>query len=84
MALEGFLQEFGLADILQLIYFQRKTGILNIKGKLDSIELSFINGNIAGLKSQRRSEGSSGRGAGEAQRRLINDNLSPDYAEPGP
>lgn len=58
MALEGVLQEFGLADILQLIYFQRKTGILNIKGKLDSIELSFINGNIAGLKSQRRSEAS--------------------------
>ncbi len=56
MALEGVLQEFGLADILQLIYFQRKTGILNIKGKLDGIELSFINGNIAGLKSQRRSE----------------------------
>jgi hypothetical protein len=30
MALEGLLQEFGLADILQLIYFQKKTGVLNI------------------------------------------------------
>jgi len=58
MALEGFLQEFGLADILQLIYFQKKTGVLNIEGKLDSIELSFINGNISGLKSQRRLESS--------------------------
>ncbi len=57
MALEGFLQEFGLADILQLIYFQRKTGILYIEGKMDKVELSFINGNIAGLKSQRRPEG---------------------------
>ncbi len=57
MALEGFLQEFGLADILQLIYFQKKTGVLSIDGKLDSIELNFINGNISGLKSQRRLEG---------------------------
>jgi len=56
MALEGFLQEFGLADILQLIYFQRKTGILNIEGKTDRVRLSFINGNIAGLESQRRLE----------------------------
>jgi len=58
MALEGFLQEFGLADILQLIYFQRKTGILNIEGKVDNIDLSFINGNISGLKSHRRPESS--------------------------
>ncbi len=56
MALEGFLQEFGLADILQLIYFQRKTGILNIESKIDRVELSFINGNITSLKSQRRLE----------------------------
>jgi hypothetical protein len=56
MALEGLLQEFGLADILQLIYFQKKTGVLNIEGRLDNIELSFINGNISGLKSQRRLE----------------------------
>ncbi|TNF52357.1 DUF4388 domain-containing protein [bacterium] len=57
MALEGLLQEFGLADILQLIYFQKKTGVLNIEGKLDTVELAFIKGNIAGLKSQKRSEG---------------------------
>ena len=56
MALEGFLQEFGLADILQLIYFQRKTGVLNIEGKTDRIKLSFINGNISSLESQRRLE----------------------------
>ncbi len=56
MALEGFLQEFGLADILQLIYFQRKTGILNIEGQIDRVTLNFINGNIAEVKSQRRLE----------------------------
>lgn len=57
MALEGLLQEFGLADILQLIYFQKKTGVLNIEGKLDTVELAFIKGNIAGLKSRKRLEG---------------------------
>lgn len=56
MALEGFLQEFGLADILQLIYFQRKTGLLYIEGKADKINLSFIDGNIVSLESQRRLE----------------------------
>lgn len=56
MALEGFLQEFGLADILQLIYFQRKTGVLSIESKIDRVELGFINGNIASLESQRRLE----------------------------
>jgi hypothetical protein len=56
MALEGFLQEFGLADILQLIYFQRKTGVLNIEGKMDRVKLNFINGNIVSMESQRRIE----------------------------
>lgn len=56
MALEGLLQEFGLADILQLIYFQKKTGILNIEGKHDKVELSFVKGNIAGLKSFKKVE----------------------------
>lgn len=56
MALEGFLQEFGLADILQLIYFQKKTGILNIEGKMDTIRLYIVNGNITGLESEKRSE----------------------------
>ncbi|MBI4698494.1 MAG: DUF4388 domain-containing protein [Nitrospirae bacterium] len=56
MALEGFLQEFGLADILQLIYFQKKTGILHIEGRQDKIRLSFINGNIVELESRKRSE----------------------------
>jgi hypothetical protein len=56
MALEGSLADFGLADILQLIYFQRKTGILTLEGKADKVRLLFINGNIGGAESKRRIE----------------------------
>ncbi len=56
MALEGFLQEFGLADILQLIYFQKKTGVLKIEGKDNRIMLNIVNGNITGLESEKRTE----------------------------
>ena len=54
MALEGSLTDFGLADILQLIYFQRKTGILSLEGKMDKVKLLFIDGNIGGAESKRR------------------------------
>ncbi len=56
MALEGSLRDFGLADILQLIFFQRKTGVLNLEGKLDKVKLLFIEGNISGAESKRRIE----------------------------
>jgi predicted transcriptional regulator len=56
MALEGSLKDFGLADILQLIYFQRKTGVLMLDGRMDRIRLLFIEGNIAGAESRRRIE----------------------------
>jgi hypothetical protein len=61
MALEGLLQEFGLADILQLIYFQKKTGVLNIVGKLDNIDLGFVDGFITGLKSRAQETHKPGR-----------------------
>jgi len=54
MALEGSLSDFGLADILQLIYFQRKTGLLTLEGKLDKVKLLFMDGNIVGAESKRR------------------------------
>jgi hypothetical protein len=54
MALEGSLTDFGLADILQLIYFQRKTGILTLEGRMDKIKLLFVEGNIVGAESKRR------------------------------
>lgn len=56
MALEGSLKDFGLADILQLIFFQRKTGVLIIEGRMDRIRLLFIDGNIVGAESKRRIE----------------------------
>ncbi|MDA8082829.1 MAG: DUF4388 domain-containing protein [Nitrospiraceae bacterium] len=54
MALEGSLTDFGLADILQLIYFQRKTGVLSLAGKMDRVRLLFIDGKITGAESKRR------------------------------
>jgi cell division protein FtsL len=56
MALEGSLKDFGLADILQLIYFQRKTGVLSLDSKSDKVKLLFIEGNISGAESKRRKE----------------------------
>jgi hypothetical protein len=56
MALEGSLKDFGLADILQLIYFQRKTGALSLDGRMDRVKLFFIEGNIVGAESKRRLE----------------------------
>lgn len=56
MALEGSLRDFGLADILQLIFFQRKTGVLTIEGRMDKVRLLFIEGNITGAESKRRIE----------------------------
>jgi hypothetical protein len=56
MALEGSLTDFGLADILQLIYFQKKTGVLTLEGTMDKVRLLFIEGNISGAESKRRIE----------------------------
>lgn len=56
MALEGSIEEFGLADILQLIYFQKKTGLLTIDGRLGRIKVSFHEGKVVAAESKRRSE----------------------------
>ena len=56
MALEGSLKDFGLPDIFQLIYFQRKTGVLTLEGKMDRVRLLFIEGNISGAESKKRTE----------------------------
>ncbi len=56
MALEGSLTDFGLADILQLIYFQRKTGVLTLTGRMDRIRLLFVEGKITGAESKRRTD----------------------------
>ncbi|OGW26211.1 MAG: hypothetical protein A2X59_01865 [Nitrospirae bacterium GWC2_42_7] len=56
MALEGSLKDFGLADILQLICFQRKTGILVLEGRMDKVRMLFLEGNIVSAESKRRIE----------------------------
>lgn len=44
MALEGSLKDFGLADILQLIYHQKKTGTLTMRNSLSEATVMFENG----------------------------------------
>lgn len=62
MALAGSLKEFGLADILQLIFYQKKTGSLTLKSRFDTVRVLFHEGNIALAESSRRKvEGRLGR-----------------------
>jgi len=56
MALEGSLSDFGLADILQLIYFQKKSGILSLSGHKDKVQLVFSEGNVISAESRKRME----------------------------
>jgi len=56
MALEGSLRDFGFADILQLLYFQRKSGELVLESRIDRIRLLFVEGNIVGAESRKRIE----------------------------
>ena len=56
MALEGSLRDFGLADILQLIYFQKKSGILSLSGHKDKVQLVFSEGNVVSAESRKRME----------------------------
>jgi hypothetical protein len=62
MALAGSLKEFGLADILQLIFYQKKTGNLTLKSRVDTVRVLFNEGNIVlAESSKRRDEGRLGR-----------------------
>jgi hypothetical protein len=54
MALEGSLKEFNLADILQLLFFQKKTGVLMLQGGTDRVRILFHEGNIVGADSRKR------------------------------
>lgn len=47
MALKGTLKDFGIADILQLIGQQQKTGILHLSCKAGEVRVFFSEGNIA-------------------------------------
>ena len=50
MALEGTLRDFSLADIFQLIGLQRKTGVLTLRGKDDTVTVTFLDGKVVGQK----------------------------------
>jgi hypothetical protein len=54
MALDGTLRDFSLADILQLIGLQKKTGTLLLKGKDDTVTVSFEDGRVVAAESEVR------------------------------
>lgn len=51
MALEGTLRDFSLADIFQLIGLQRKTGVLTLRHKDDTVTVTFLDGKVVGADS---------------------------------
>src|SRR6266496_537835 len=51
MGLEGTLRTFSVTDILQVLGLQRKTGILTVEGKEDTITVSFLAGQIVSADS---------------------------------
>lgn len=51
MALQGTLKDFGIADILQLIGQQQKTGILVLTTKEQEVRVSFKDGTIVATES---------------------------------
>jgi Domain of unknown function (DUF4388) len=58
MALSGTLKDFGIADILQLIGHQTKTGLLVLKSGNDEVDVQFVDGNVvfATQKARDRSD----------------------------
>lgn len=54
MALKGTLKDFGIADILQLIGQQQKTGVLLLTQKQDTVAVTFRDGNIVRAETTSR------------------------------
>src|SRR5712692_7305763 len=54
MALSGTLKDFGIADILQLIGHQTKTGRLLLKTGQEEVEVYFIDGNVVFASEKHR------------------------------
>ncbi len=46
MSLEGSIKDFGIADILQLINLQKKSGMLTVQNEEESVTINFYNGEI--------------------------------------
>jgi len=54
MALKGTLKDFGIADILQLIGQQQKTGTLFLRAKEQEVQIGFKDGSIVKAESTTR------------------------------
>ena len=54
MALKGTLKDFGIADILQLIAQQAKSGELTVRTKGQQVTVWFVGGNIVGAEENGR------------------------------
>jgi hypothetical protein len=54
MALTGTLKDFGIADILQLIGQQQKTGVLYLKSKEQDVQVFIRDGNVVRAESVTR------------------------------
>jgi hypothetical protein len=54
MALQGTLKDFGIADILQLIGQQQKTGTLHLQAKEQEVQIAFRDGSIVRAESTTR------------------------------
>jgi hypothetical protein len=54
VALEGTIKDFGLADILQLIGIQRKTGVLSLDNGEDVVTVKFLEGSVVGADTKER------------------------------
>jgi len=51
MALQGSIQDFGLADIFQLIGIQRKSGILTLDNGKETVQVTFHEGVVVGAEN---------------------------------
>ena len=56
MSLEGKLKDFGIADILQLLAQQQKSGILLVERTGESAEIYFLNGLVIETRSSQHSD----------------------------
>jgi hypothetical protein len=53
VALEGTFKDFHIADIVQLIGLQKKTGILTLEGEQDTLSITFQDGAVVWVQSTR-------------------------------
>ena len=54
MALQGTIKDFGLAEILQLLGIQRKTGVLTVENEDDVVTVTFFQGQVVGADAKTR------------------------------